>query len=366
MMGNPLIKREMELQALIKDLKMEKSRFNENLYELQDNIRVKYPTEISQNELIIKHYSEDYEKAMSAPKVTDDEGKEAYPMKLGNTVYNTRKEAGEALRSLLDKHLGTLMEGKEIEVGEYRGLKLSILYNDFKKMPQACLRGGKAHYCDLNIATDIGNISRLDNAILNIQKAVNDISAKNEIKKRDLEQMKIDVEKPFEKEQELRDLEAELQDVHVKLTEFELTDDTAQKDMFERLVDSFPEVMTGEKEYVKYVSDTAGAMPFHVEMCEDVLTLTQTYVQNGDLMYDPRIDFRVDYENKKVIPLTFENSGLGVYQEFDITDGKPETMKQINSILEFTDDWMDTFDSEDFVPQNNDVPVEHRDNNITI
>lgn len=58
-MGNPLIKREMELQAQIKDLKTEKARFNENLYELQDNIRVKYPAAIMNNELVIKHYNAD-------------------------------------------------------------------------------------------------------------------------------------------------------------------------------------------------------------------------------------------------------------------------------------------------------------------
>ena len=61
-------------------------------------------------------------------------------------------------------------------------------------------------------------------------------------------------------------------------------------------------------------------------------------MQNGDLMYDLRIDFKVDYENKKVILLIYENIGMGVYQEFDITDGKPETAKQINSIPEFIDD----------------------------
>ena len=33
--GNPLIKREMDLQGKIKDLKMEKSRYSEKIYELQ-------------------------------------------------------------------------------------------------------------------------------------------------------------------------------------------------------------------------------------------------------------------------------------------------------------------------------------------
>lgn len=354
--GNPLIKKEMELQAQIKDLKSEKARYNENLYELQDNIRVKYPNEIMHSELVIKHYTADLQTANSAPKAIDEEGKVSYPLKMGDKVYPTRKEAGEAFKEVVCKNLGMMMSGKEIQLGEYRGLQLSVMYNDFRKMPQACLKGEKAHYCDINIETTAGNIIRLDNVINNIQKSIDDLSAKVEIKKNELEQMKIDVEKPFEKEQELLVAEAELEDVHTKLTQFELTDDSSQKDMFERLVDTFPEVLTGEKPYVKYEAECF--MPLHVEMNSDVLTISQTYVQNGDLMYDPRIDFKVDYENKRVIPESFENSGMGVYEQYDITDVKPETMKQINDILTFADDWMDRIEEQGYSASNDKQSVE--------
>lgn len=120
--------------------------------------------------------------------------------------------------------------------------------------------------------------------------------------------------------------------------------------MFERFVDDFTEVLTGEKSYVKYESNCESFMPLHVEMNSDILTIAQTTVQNGDLMYDPRIDFKVDYENKKVIPLSFENSFQGVYEEYDISDGKSETMKQINDILAFADDWMDEIEVQEYEP----------------
>lgn len=364
-MGNPLIKHEMELQAQIKDLKMEKARYNENLYELQDNIRVKYPNEIKQNEMIIKHFTSDLKTAETAPKAVDEEGKVSYPLKMADKVYPTRKEAGEAFKEAIAKNLGIVMSGKEIQLGEYRGLKLSLLYNDFRKIPQACLKGEKTHYCDLNAETTTGNIIRLDNVINNILKTVDDLTVKNEMRKNDLERMKVDVEKPFEKEQELAAAEAELEDVHTKLTQFELTDDSAQKDLFERFVDDFGEVMTGEKSYVKYESDCAGFMPLHVEMNSDILTVSQTYVQNGDLMYDPRIDFKVDYENQKVIPISYENSGLGIYEEYDISDGKPETMKQINDVLAFADNWMDDIDAQGYSAPQEEKEVEQNKENIS-
>lgn len=285
--------------------------------------------------------------------------------RMGDKVYPTRKEAGEAFKEALNKNLGAIMSGKEIMLGEYRGMQLSIMYNDFRKMPQACLKGEKAHYCDLNIETTTGNIIRLDNAINSIQKTIDDLTAKVETKKSELEQMKIDVEKPFEKEQELAAAEAELEDVHVKLTQFELTDDSAQRDMFERFVDDFTEVLTGEKSYIKYESNCEAFMPLHVEMNSDILTISQTTVQNGDLMYDPRIDFKVDYENKKVIPLNFENSFQGVYEEYDISDGKPEIMKQINDILAFADDWMDEIEVQGYSPVSGDDEIQQTKDNIS-
>ncbi len=348
MLGNPLIKREMELQVQIKDLKTEKGRFNENLYEIQDNIRVKYPNEIKQLETALRHYTSDFNTALNAPKLTDEDGKESYPLKLGESVYTSRSDAGEALKAAIGRNMGTIMSGKEIQIGEYRGLKLSVLYNDLKQVTQACLKGEKSHYCDLNISTSTGNLIRFDNAINNIQKVIDDTSNKIDIKKKDLEKMKVDVEKPFEREQELADMETELENVHEQLTKFELTDDSAQKDLFDRLVDTFPEVMMGEKSYIKYESDCEAFMPLHVEMVSDVLTLAQTYVQNGDLMYDPRVDFVVDYENRKVIPQSFENHGMGVYEEYDVFDGKPETMKWINEMLAFTDEWLDRIDEQGY------------------
>lgn len=80
--GNPLIKEEMELQTAIKDLKMEKSRYSEKIYELQDSIRVKIPAAISAAEIHVRCVSEDLNTARSAPTVITEEGKEIHPIKI--------------------------------------------------------------------------------------------------------------------------------------------------------------------------------------------------------------------------------------------------------------------------------------------
>ena len=133
MSGNPLIKKEMELQTLIKDLKMEKARYSEHIYELQDNIRVKIPEKIHLNELIISHLKKDVDTASKAPKVIDEDGKETHPVTIMGTVYNDRKEAGAKLKSLISANAARIADGKDFEIGEYRGFKLSIFFDTLSK-----------------------------------------------------------------------------------------------------------------------------------------------------------------------------------------------------------------------------------------
>ena len=106
-----MIKKEMELQALIKDLKMEKSRYSEHIYELQDNIRVKIPEKLRTNELVIEHLQKDMDTANKAPKFVDEDGKETHPVTIMETVYNDRKEAGTKLKSLISANAARIAEG---------------------------------------------------------------------------------------------------------------------------------------------------------------------------------------------------------------------------------------------------------------
>ena len=91
--------------------------------------------------------------------------------------------------------------------------------------------------------------------------------------------MEADVDKPFSKAEELLKAETEIEEVHLQLTKFEMTDDTLQKEVFERLADMFPQVLEGDSEYVKF--NVHGGEDLHVEMNGDVLTICQTYEQNG-------------------------------------------------------------------------------------
>ena len=356
--GNPLIRKEMDLQGKIKDLKMEKSRYSERIYEMQDNIRVKYPTQMNLLTANIEKSQKDFEMAMNSAEVLVIEGK-------SYDVSDSKKEGGDALRAALNDPKNTSEAvSRQVTIGEYRGLKLSMLFDDLTKTWKGCLEGNKPHYFEFNVHTDTGNLTRMDNCIKNIADEASRSKEKLETLGKELEQMKIDVEKPFAKTEELRSMEAELDDVHMQLTKFTLTDDSMNKDMFERLVDTFTPVLTGDVTYQKYESE--GFEPLVAEMEGDILTIAHTYVQNGDLMWDPRIDFKVDYENKKVTPISYENSGTGMYEEYDIENLTPETAEKINDLLEFTDMWLDNIEAQGYEPVDIEERVQNRQQGIAI
>ena len=50
---------------------------------------------------------------------------------------------------------------------------------------------------------------------------------------------------------------------------------------------------------------------------------------------------------------------MGVYEQYDITDVKPETMKQINDILTFADDWMDRIEEQGYSASREEQSIEH-------
>lgn len=92
-----------------------------------------------------------------------------------------------------------------------------------------------------------------------------------------------------------------------------------------------PYIMDGTLDYVRFESDTYE--PLYIERInEDQLAMAHTYVQNGDIMYDPEIVFYVDDKNKTLRPMTYEQSDMGVYQR--VYDPDDDALTRPNRKLE--------------------------------
>lgn len=110
--------------------------------------------------------------------------------------------------------------------------------------------------------------------------------------------------------------------------------------------------------YIK--CESGGYMPLVIEklwysdcLGNPVYSMAHYGVQNGDLMRDPDITFSVDDTEKRIIPQTFQNDYLGLYQEvFKEINGK---MMYSQSLLKDLDsfmwDWLNNIEMQGFTPE---------------
>ena len=102
----------------------------------------------------------------------------------------------------------------------------------------------------------------------------------------------------------------------------------------------FPEIASGEYRYLRM--EAGGAMmPLHLDWIgADVIAVSHACTQNGDLIRDPEMTFRVDREKGTLEPLTFRQDGsIQIYQEVCPEPGKwiPKLHRDLNT---FAQQWL--------------------------
>ena len=102
----------------------------------------------------------------------------------------------------------------------------------------------------------------------------------------------------------------------------------------------FPEIASGEYRYMEFESGP-GMMPLHLEWIgENEIAVSHTYTQNGDLMRDPEMTFRMDREKGTLEPLTFRQDGsIQIYQRVYPEPGRwiPKLSRDLSA---FAQQWL--------------------------
>ena len=108
-------------------------------------------------------------------------------------------------------------ESSELEkIGEYRGMKLELQINVARQEFELFIKGNFEY--KISLGNDIyGNITRIDNALSNVGKDLEDSKKELENTKKQLENAKIDVKVPFDKEDELKEKSIRLDRVNALL-----------------------------------------------------------------------------------------------------------------------------------------------------
>lgn len=196
---NPLIQEKMELDVDIQKLQIAKSAYKKQIYTLQDSITKVYPKKIAESKAEIAGFKADIANYNSNKPADKDD----FKIIVGGRVFEDKKEGAEVLVNAI--RAKTDIVGDYRKIGEYRGFEIHTQFNPFENCYRMKLVGETAHYID-DVAKDaFGTITKMNNALENMPKYLdNHISNLAEVEKQ-LANAKEEVEKPFSREQELVD-----------------------------------------------------------------------------------------------------------------------------------------------------------------
>lgn len=202
--GNPKVKEKMELDTKVSKLKFAKANYLSQKYDLEDRIIKYYPQKIK----AIKTRIEGLENDIKDLKPQ----KEFQQIKIKDMLIVDKKQAGNAILLACKGYDGQ----DEKYIGEYRGFDLYIQFNSLSQYYIMSLK--KELYYPVELGNDVyGNLTRIDNAIENIPKS---LKVERELLQNTLQQLhnaELEVEKPFEKEDELNNALKKLSKINKEL-----------------------------------------------------------------------------------------------------------------------------------------------------
>ena len=205
--GDPRIKEKMNLEVEVSKLRLLKSSFQNQHYQLEDDLARSFPREIAEAKAWIAALEKDIQTRNAHP--APEEGFAG--IELNGANYTERVAAGEALLNFLPevKCIGS------IRAGSFRGFDVEISLSEYGKRTLA-LKGKLRHIIELG--TDArGNIQRIENALAGLDRQLENARGHLEDLERQVENAREELTKPFLQEAELREKSARLIELNAEL-----------------------------------------------------------------------------------------------------------------------------------------------------
>lgn len=212
--GDPRIKEKMDLDVQVGRLRMLKSAYQNNRYDLEHKVAVAIPKELAECRDVVEKLKGDAEHLTH--NTHDDNEEKFSPMSstLFNKVCTTRKSAGETI--LMAKELAK--QDEPIHIGEYRGFAMYLTYRTFGGEYVLTLHreGGLQHHVTLG-SDAVGCVTRVNNALNEIPKTLEVEQMRLEELNRKLEGYSKELGKPFAYEAELEEKSKRLNELDTLL-----------------------------------------------------------------------------------------------------------------------------------------------------
>ena len=207
--GNPLIKEKMDLDIEVTKLKLLKSSHLSQRYSMEDAISKTFPKSIAETQERLAGYGADIA-AVKAHTAPNEDG--FSPMTLAGKVYTEKKAAGAELLLLCQN----MLTPEAMQIGSYRGLTLELSFDSFSQEYRLTMIGQLRHV--VTLGTDVfGNIQRMDNLPESLPLKEQACREKLSDLHNQLETAKVEVLKPFPREEELQTKLARLEELNALL-----------------------------------------------------------------------------------------------------------------------------------------------------
>ena len=195
--GNPYIKEKMDLDIQVQKLRLLKSSYLSEIYALEDKIIKYFPQQIAVKTELISALASDLATAQEHPKPTDDR---FVGIEVKGAFYSEKVEGGQKIIDACQQ----MNSPDPITLGTYRGFELELSFDTMERTYKVKIRGATSR--TISLGTDpAGNITRIDNAVEKTSEHLETVKAELEGLEKQLEVAKVEVKKPFVKEQELKE-----------------------------------------------------------------------------------------------------------------------------------------------------------------
>jgi len=201
--ANPLIKRKFEVENELGSLRVLQGQYKFTRYSLQDNVVTHLPKAIESAAQKIEHYKEDI--VLRNENLTDD-----FSMTVNGQTYTERKDAAEELH----KYISNANAGRCI--GLLHGFEIIPEFAD--KMADTCvLIKGTGAYRVQTSESALGTLTRIENFFKAMEGNLKATEEAFGMRQAELNAAQVELNKPFEHEQQILDLSSELSEIDAQL-----------------------------------------------------------------------------------------------------------------------------------------------------
>ena len=207
--GDPRIIEMTDLDSQVTKLKLLKANHESQRYMLEDRLIQYFPQAIQRKQEQLKGLEADLAVVKNHPQPDKDH----FTMQVAGQTFTERKAAGQAIIDVCTK-MNDVSE--KIDLGEYRGFPLVLWVDTDAQKFQVTMKQALSHTIELG-SDPAGNITRLNNALAAIEENIQNTKTGLENLTAQMEEAKVEIQRPFPQEQELADKTSRLNVLRIAL-----------------------------------------------------------------------------------------------------------------------------------------------------